>query len=172
MGQGIPDVEEKYLKENIHSTAQYIPYLQKKYDDKKLKEVSEPEWRFFHHLKSKERVARLKKGKPRLEDIRATTRLEQEEIKKAKEYHKFKGIKLPKVTPFRTPDQPPFRSEAQYKDRYRDVISRMSPSEWSTFQKKKKSPPAGVGPLIKNLSSEDYLKYLREKTKQLYKEKK
>lgn len=169
MAEQLSKAESDYLQEKVHSSGGYIKYLQKKYDNKKLGAVSDSEWKYFQHLKRKERVSRIKKGKPTLKDIRRLSILEQEETKKAKEYHKIRKIKLPKIKPERTLGQAPFRVEKYYRNRYLDVIKRMNKGEWSGFLRRKKSPPAGDKPLVKNLSAEDYLKYLRKKMGTLYK---
>ena len=172
MAEILSKPEVDYLKKNVHSSGGYIKYLQKKYDDKKLGDVSNSEWKFFHHLKGKEMVSRVKKGQTTLRDIRKLSILEQEETKKAKEYHKIRKIKIPRVKAEITPGQAPFRVEKYYRNRYLDVVKRMSKSEWGSFLKKKRQPPEGEKPLVKNLSSEDYLKYLRKKMGKLYESKK
>ena len=160
--------EKKYLKEKVHSSAGYIKYLQKKYDGKNLGDVTNTEWSYYHALREKERIARIKKGQTTLKDIRSTSRLEQEEAKKAKEYHKLKKIKIPKITPQKIPGQAPFRSDKYYGDKYLNVLKTMEKHEWNKFLKKRQQPPTGEKPLVKNLSAEEYLQYLGKKMKKLY----
>lgn len=160
-----PKSEIRYLKnKKINTTKKYIKYLNEKYEND-LNRVMDYEWDYYHHLNRKSRSERIKMGNPTIKDMRALSRLEQEETSKIKQHLKAKGIKFDAVPVLSNSN--PVTDEYARKN-YPDVIANMSNYAYKTLLKKLKNKKVSSGPTIKQLSSKDYLDYLRKKHKFLF----
>ena len=163
-----PKSEINYLKKNkINTTKKYIIYLKEKYDND-LNRVMDYEWDYYHYLDRKSREERIKMGKPTIRDVRALSRLEQEETANIKEHLRAKGIKF-KGDPIITDKK--INTNNIIED-YSDVLGHMSNYAYRNLLKKIKNKKKSPGLHIKQLSSKDYLDYLQKKHKFLFPESK